>query len=137
MCKRSVSNKICETNDCAAKRHFYKPFSNIISSNFRYQHFVAICRNLGRKVPVFNVFVSSQDREFYPTTSLDEKCIEFDVQTDRNYNVDLQQTYLTAKLKFVKGRGYKRNNRNEIKKEHNEEAKAYEEMAATAAVEQT
>ena len=98
---------------------------------------MAICRNLGRKVPVFNVFVSSQDREFYPTTSLDEKCIEFDVQTDRNYNVDLQQTYLTAKLKFVKGRGYKRSNRNEIKKEHNEEAKAYEEMAATAAVEQT
>ena len=39
------------------------------------------------------------------TTSLDESCKRFEFQTDPNYSVDLRQTYLALKLKFVKGRG--------------------------------
>ena len=50
--------------------------------------------------------LSSHEQENYPTTSLDENCIEFDFQMDRNYYVDLRQSFLALKLKFVKGRGY-------------------------------
>ena len=46
------------------------------------------------------------EQETYPTTSLDENCIEFEFQTDRNYYVDLRQSFLALKLKFVKGRGF-------------------------------
>ena len=35
-----------------------------------------------------------------PTTSLDENFIEIQFQTDRNYYVDLKQTYLALELKF-------------------------------------
>ena len=76
-----------------------------MSSNFRYQPFLAVSGNLGGKVPVVDNVLSSQEEEIYPTSSLDENCIEFEFQTDRNYYVDLRQTYLAAKVKFVKGRG--------------------------------
>ena len=46
---------------------------------------------------------------------------------DRNYYVDLRQTYLALKLKLVRGRGYETHNTKEVKKEHKEEAKAEEE----------
>ena len=52
------------------------------------------------------------------------KTVEFEFQTDRNYYVDLRQTYLALKLKLVRGRGYKNYNTKEVKKEHKEEAKA-------------
>ena len=61
-------------------------------SNFRNQTFVAVSGNLGRKIPVVHVVLLSYEQEFYPTTSFDEKCINFDIQTDRNYYVDLRQT---------------------------------------------
>ena len=77
-----------------------------MSSNFRYQPFVAVSGNLGRKVPVVDDILSSHEQEIYPTTSLDENCIEFDFQTNRNYYVDLRQTYFALKLKLVNGRGY-------------------------------
>ena len=77
-----------------------------MSNNFRYQHFVAVSGNLGGKVPVVDDVLSSHEREIYPSTSLDETRIEFELQTDRNYHVDLRQTYLALKLKLVKGRGY-------------------------------
>ena len=96
-------------------------------SNFRYQPFVAVSRNLGGKVPVVDDVLSSHEQEIYPTTSLDENGIEFEFQTDRNYYVDWRQTYLTLKLKLLKGCGYKTYNTKEIKKEHKEEAKAEEE----------
>ena len=76
-----------------------------MSSNVRYQAFVAVSGNLGAKVPVVDDVLSSHEQEIYPTTSLDENCIEFDFQTDRNYYIDLRQTYLALKLKLVKGRG--------------------------------
>ena len=34
------------------------------------------------------------------------KSLEFDFQTDRNFCVDLQQTYLALKKNQVKGRGF-------------------------------
>ena len=101
-----------------------------MSSNFRYQFFVAVSENLGGKVPVADDVLSSHEQETYPTTSLDENCIEFEFQTDRNYYVDLRQTYLALKLKTVRGRGYETYNTKEVKKEHKEEAKAEEEETA-------
>ena len=59
-----------------------------------------------------------------------ENCIEFEFQMDRNYYVDLRQTYLALKLKLVRGRGYEYYNTKEVKKEHKEEAKAQEEETA-------
>ena len=73
---------------------------------FRYQPFLAVSRNLGGKVPIVDDVVSSHDQENYPTTSLDGNCIEFEFQRDRNYYVDLRQSFLALKLKFVNGRGY-------------------------------
>ena len=76
-----------------------------MSSNFRYQPFVVVAGNVGGKVPVVDDVLSSHEQEIYPTTSLDEKYrVEF--RMDRNYYVDLRQTYLASKLKLVKGRGY-------------------------------
>ena len=87
-----------------------------MSTNFRYQPFVAVSGNLAGKVPVVDDVLSSPEQENYPTTSLDENCIEFEFQTDRNYYVDLRQTYLALKLKLVRGRGYETNNTREVKR---------------------
>ena len=84
-------------------------------SIFRYQAFVAVSGDLGGKVPVVDDVLLSQEQEIYPTTSLDENCIEFQFQTDRNYYIDLRQTYLALKLKLVKGRGYETHNTKEVK----------------------
>ena len=65
-----------------------------MSSNFRYQAFVAVSGNLGGKVPNVDDVLSSHEQEIYPTTSLDENCIEFEFQTDRNYYVDLRRNVL-------------------------------------------
>ena len=101
-----------------------------MSSNFRYQPFVAVSGNLGGKVPVVDDVLSSHEQETYPTTSFDENCLEFEFQTDRNYYVDLRQTYLDLKEKFVRGRGYETYNTKKVKKEHKEEAEAEEEETA-------
>ena len=77
-----------------------------MSRNFRYQPFVAVSGNLGGKVPLVDDVLSSIEQEIYPTTSLDENCIEFEFQTDWSYYVDLGQTYLALKLKLVRGLGY-------------------------------
>ena len=129
-CEQSHSNKICKTNQSVAERQFYKHFSLIMWSNFRYQPFVAVSGNLGGKVPLVDDLLSSHDQEIYPTTSFDENCIEFEFHTDRSYSVDLRQTYLALKLKLVRGRGYETYNTIEVKKKHKEEAKAEEEETA-------
>ena len=67
---------------------------------------MAVSGNLGGKVPVVDNVLLSHEQEIYPTTSLDENCIEFEFQTDRNYYVDLRQTYLAVKLELVRDRGY-------------------------------
>ena len=61
-----------------------------MSNNFRYQPFVALSGNLGGKVPIVDDVVYPHEQEFYPTTSLDENCIVFEFQTDRNYYIDLR-----------------------------------------------
>ena len=78
---------------------------------------MAVSGNLGGKVPIVDDVLSSYEQEIYPTTSHDENCIEFDIQTDRNYYVDFRQTYLALKLKLVRGRGYETYNTKEVKKE--------------------
>ena len=88
------------------------------SQNFRYQPFVAVSGNLGGKVPVVDDVLSSHEQQIYPTTSLDENSIEFEFQTDRNYYVDLRQSYLALKLELVKGRGFDTYKVKEAKKEH-------------------
>ena len=86
-----------------------------MSRKFRHQTFVAISANLGGQVPVVDDVLASREKEIYPTTSLDENCIEFEIQTDRNYYVDLRQTYLALKLKLVRGRGYETYYNKEVK----------------------
>ena len=98
-----------------------------MSSNFRYQPFVAVSGNLGVKIPVVDDVLSSHEQEIYPTTSLDENCKEFEFQTDRNSYVDLRQTYLALELKRFRGRGYEIYKTKEVKKELKEEVKAEEE----------
>ena len=94
-----------------------------MSSNFRYQTFVAVSGILGGTVPLVDDVLTSHEQETYPATSLAENCNEFEFQTGRNYYVDLRQTYLALKLNLVRGRGYKTYNSKEVKKEHKEEAK--------------
>ncbi len=101
-----------------------------MTSKFRYQPFAAVSGNLGGNFPVVDDVLSSHEQETYPTTSLDEKCIEFEFQTDRNYYVDITQTYLALKLKLVRGRGYETYNSKEVKKEHKRKAKTEEEETA-------
>ena len=99
------------------------------NSNFRYQPFVAVSGNLGGKVPIVDDVLSSHEQEIYPTTKLDENCIEFEFQTDRNCYVDLRQSFLALKLKFVKGRGYDTYESKEKKKEHNDESVVFTETS--------
>ena len=92
------------------------------NNNFRYQPFVAVSGNPGGRVPIVDNVLSSHQQEVYPTTSLDENCIEFEIQTDWNYYVDLRQSFLALKLKFVKGRDYDTYESKEKKKEHKKES---------------
>ena len=82
---------------------------------------MAVSGNLGGKVPVVDDVLSSHEQQIYPTTSLIENSIEFEFQTDRNYYVDLRQSYLALKVKLVKGRGYDTHKSTEAKKEHKNE----------------
>ena len=97
------------------------------NNNFRYQPFVALSGNLGGKVPIVDDVLSSHEQEIYPTTSLDVNCTEFEFQTDRNYYVDLRQSFLALKLKFVKGRGYNTFESKEKKKEHKDDSVVFTE----------
>ena len=56
-----------------------------MSSNFRYQPFVAVSRNLRGKVPVVDDVLSSHEQQIFPTTSLHGSRIGFEFQTDLNY----------------------------------------------------
>ena len=98
-------------------------------NNFRYQPNVAVPVNLDSKVPVVDDVLSSHEQHFYPTTSLDENSIEFEFQTDRNYYVDLRQSYLALKVKLVKGRCYDTHKSKEATKEHKNEEQPTQEAA--------
>ena len=88
---------------------------------------MTVSENLGGRFPVVDDVLSSHEQEMYSTTSIDGNCIEFGFRTDRNYYVDLRQTYLALKLKLVRGCSYETHNTKEVKKEHKEEAIAEEE----------
>ena len=88
---------------------------------------MVVSGNLGGKVPIFDDVLSSHEQEIYPTTSLDESCIDFKFQTDRNYYVDLRQSFLALKLKFFKGRDYDTYASKEKKMEHNDESVIFTE----------
>ena len=74
--------------------------------NFRYQPFVAVSGNPIVEIPVVDKVLSSHEQEIYPTTSLVENSIEFEVQPDRNVYVNLRQTYRASKNKLVRGCGF-------------------------------
>ena len=97
------------------------------NNNFRYQPFVAVSGNLGGKVPFVDDILSLHEQEIYPTNSLDENCIDFQFQTDRNFYVDLRQSFLALKLKFVKGRGYDTYESKEKKREYKDESVVFTE----------
>ena len=100
------------------------------NNNFRYQPFEAVSGNLGGKVPIVDDVLSSHEQEIYPTTSVDENCIEFEIQTDRNNYVALRQSFLALKLKFVKGRGYDTYESKGKKKEHKDESAVFTETVS-------
>ena len=77
-----------------------------MSSSFWYQPFVTVSGTPGGKVPGVDDILSSHEQEVHPSTSLAEDFLEFEFQTDRNYNIGLRQMYLALKLKFVKNYGY-------------------------------
>ena len=97
---------------------------------------MAVSGNLGGKVPIVDDVLSSIEQENYPTTSLDEICIEFKFQTDQNYYVGLRQSFLALKLKFVKGRGYDTYESKEKKKEHKDESVVFTETTDDEAEEE-
>ena len=97
---------------------------------FRYQHFVAVSGNLAGKIPIVDDVLSSHEQEIYPTTSLAENCIEFEFRTDRNYYVDLRQSFLALKLKCFKGRGYDTYESKKKKKEHKVESVVFTETGS-------
>ena len=92
-----------------------------LQKKIRYQPYVAVSGNLGGKVPVVDDVLSSHEQQIYPTTLLYENSVEFEFQTYRKYYVDLRQSYLTLKVKLVKGRGYDTHKSKEAKKEHKNE----------------
>ena len=97
------------------------------NNNFRYQPSLTVSGNLGGKVPVVNDVLSSHKQEIYPTTSLDENCIVFEFQTDRNCYIDLTQSFLALEIKFVKGCGFDTYESEEKKKEHKDESVVFTE----------
>ena len=60
---RVITTKSAKKNQSVAERHFYKHFSLIMSSNFRYQTLVAVSGNLGGKVPVVDDILSSHEHQ--------------------------------------------------------------------------
>ena len=98
------------------------------NNNFWYQPFEAVSGNLAGKVPIVDNFLSLHEQEFFPATSFDENCIKFDFQTDRNFYVDLRQSLLSWKLKFVKACGYVTYESKEKKKEHKHESNVFTEI---------
>ena len=83
---------------------------------------MVVSGKLAGKVPIVDDVLSSPEQEIYPTTSLDENCIEFDCHKDRNLYVDLRQSFLALKLKVFKGRGYDIYDIKGKKKEHKDES---------------
>ena len=78
----------------------------------------AVSGNFVGKVPVVDIVVLSHEQETYLTTSLvvDENFIDFEFQTNCYHYVDLRQTFLALKPKFVYRHGYENYNSTELEK---------------------
>ena len=99
-----------------------KMLFDLVKQQFSVQTFCGIVWRSCRKVPIVDDVASSREQEIYPTTSLDENCIEFEFRTDRNYYVDLRQSFLTLKPKFVRERCCDTYDSKEKEKEHKDES---------------
>ena len=87
--RRIIPTKSTKQSSRSRRNIFDKHFPLIMSNNsFRYQPFVAVSGNLGGKVPIVDDVQYPHERKLYPTTPLDENCIEFEFQTVRNFYVD-------------------------------------------------
>ena len=62
---------------------------------------MAVSGNLAGKIQVVDNVLLSRE-QICATTVPDEKCIEFECQTDWNYYVGLRQTFLALKLDLAK-----------------------------------
>ena len=100
-----------------------------VKQHFSVPTFVAVSGNLGGKVPIVDDLLSSHEQEIYPTTSLDENCIELEFQTVWSYYVDLRQLFSASKLKLVRRRGYDTYESKENKKEHKDESVVFTETS--------
>ena len=98
-----------------------------MSTNFRYQPFVAVFGNHRGKIPVVDNVLWSHDQKIYPFTQSIKNCTKFEFQAVQTYYVDLEQTYSALKLKFVKNLGYETYKTKKVEKEHKEKAKADQE----------
>ena len=54
---------------------------------------MAVSGNLEGKLPIAEDVLSSHEPENYPTNSLNENGMKFELQTDRNFYVDLRQSF--------------------------------------------
>ena len=53
------------------------------------------------KVPVLETIISSYTREVVASTSLDERGIEFEFETDRYFYLDMRDKHLSLKLQLL------------------------------------
>ena len=73
------------------------------SSHFRYGAFTNSSLEIFvKKVPVLETIMSSYTQEVFPSTSLDESSIEFEIETDRNLYLDMRDTHLSLKFQLFK-----------------------------------
>ena len=97
-------------------------------SVFRYQPVVAVFGSLGGKLPAVDDVCCPTNKKL-SNTSLDGTCLDFELQTDCNYHIDLRQTFSALEMKNVKVCGYETYNTEEFKKS-TEKAKADEGKTA-------
>ena len=100
--RRTIPAKSME-KPVAREKMFYRKSPLTVSNTFRYQLLVAVLGNLEANVPVADDVLASHETKSDSTDSLDENCNESEFQTDQKYCIELRQTKLTLKLKFVTG----------------------------------
>ena len=74
------------------------------SSHFRYAAFTNTSSKTFDKVPVLEIMISSYTQEVYPSTSPDESGIGFQLETERNLDLNMRDTHVSLKLQLFKGR---------------------------------
>ena len=99
-----------------------------MSDSFRYQLFLAVSVNLGRKVVAVDDVLLSHEQETYRTTSLDENWKNSEFQMDWNYYVDLRATYLALKLIWSKLLVTRHTKPMKLKKNRRKNQKTLQEM---------